>query len=372
MKFLKTFQNKNMKPITGTKTTFLMITASIFLTSCYKMAETATPKSNITYDAAYIVNGESSSISVIDLKSNEVKETIALGQTSGGHGGDMSMGISWPHHIYLSPSGNQLVIGVPGMDLSGGHGGEMGGMKGKSVVLNSKTGEIINTTELPVGNHNSIFSPDGTEIWTSQMEEMGKVLIYDENSYSLKKTIEVGKEPSEVTFSADGLMAFVANSASNTVRVIKVSDKSILKTIDVGEDPVGAWPGKDNKMYVDNEHSETVSVIDVATLQVEETIQLGFMPGMVAYNKLKNELWVTDAENGKAIYFQRVNSDWMKMGEIETGHGAHCIAFTKDEKTAYVTNQMNETVSVIDVEAKKKIKDIKVGKKPNGIAIKQL
>lgn len=360
-----------MKTRALTKLTVFALSIPVVLSSCYKMAETASPKLNIDFDAAYIVNGESNSISVIDIKSNEVKGTISLGETSAEHGDDMSTGISWPHHIYLSPSKNQLVLGAPGMDLSAGHSGGMEGLKGQSVIINSKTGEIINSTELPVSNHNSIFSPDGTEIWTAQMEEMGKILIYDENSYALKKTIDVGKEPSEVTFSYDGSTAFVANSSSNTVTAINVIDKTILKTIEVGEDPVGAWPGKDNKMYVDNEHEETVSVIDIITLEVEETIILGFMPGMVGYNSAKDELWVTDAENGKVVYFQRMNNTWMKMGSIDTGSGAHGIAFTKDEKTAYVTNQLTESVSVIDVDLKSKVKDIKVGNKPNGIVIKQ-
>jgi YVTN family beta-propeller protein len=266
---------------------------------------------------------------------------------------------------------SELVLGVPGMDLSGGHNGGMEGMKGKTVLLDSKTGEIITSIELPVSNHNSVFSPDGSEIWTAQMQEMGKVLIYDAISYRLKKVIDVGQEPSEVTFSKDGRIAFVANSGSNSVTAINVEDKTILKTMDVGEDPVGAWPGADHKMYVDNEHDETVSVIDVASLEIEETVPLGFMPGMVAYNSSKGELWVTDAENGRVVYFQRNGGNWQKAGSIDTGAGAHGIAFTKNENTAYITNQLAESVSVIDVATKVKIKDVKVGKKPNGIVIKQ-
>jgi YVTN family beta-propeller protein len=351
---------------------YLSLIVVVLFSGCYKMAENADPMLNINFDAAYVVNGESNTISVIDIAKNEVRETIALGTTMGGeHGGGMASGIMWPHHIYLNPTMSELVLGVPGMDLSGGHNGGMEGMKGKTVLLDSKTGEIITSIELPVSNHNSVFSPDGSEIWTAQMQEMGKVLIYDAISYRLKKVIDVGQEPSEVTFSKDGRIAFVANSGSNSVTAINVEDKTILKTMDVGEDPVGAWPGADHKMYVDNEHDETVSVIDVASLEIEETVPLGFMPGMVAYNSSKGELWVTDAENGRVVYFQRNGGNWQKAGSIDTGAGAHGIAFTKNENTAYITNQLAESVSVIDVATKVKIKDVKVGKKPNGIVIKQ-
>lgn len=349
-----------------------LFTGLITFAGCHKM-EDAPPDLTIDYPAAYVINGESNSISVIDLTSNEVKGTISLGETSiPSHGsGGMAPGVAWPHHIYLNPSRTQLAIGVPGMDLSEGHSGGMAGMKGKAVIINAQTGEVTQTIELPIMNHNAAFSPDGSEIWTAQMAEAGKVLVYDAATYALKNTLEVGSQPAEVTFSADGSMAFVANGGSNTVTAIRVADKSVVKTIPVGADPVGAWPGSDNKMYVDNEEGQTVTVIDAASLAVEETVALGFMPGMAALNASKNELWVSDADNGKVVYFQRMNDAWMNMGSIPTGAGAHAIAFSKDGTTAYVTNQMAGSVSVINTDTKAKVKDIAVGKKPNGITLKQ-
>jgi YVTN family beta-propeller protein len=39
-------------------------------------------------------------------------------------------------------------------------------------------------------------------------------------------------------------------------------------------------------------------------------------------------------------------------------------------RKAYITNQLAGTVSVLDVQEKKKLKDIPVGQKPNGILIR--
>ena len=340
----------------------LFIAGLTVITSCTKdkaAAPTTPVNTDITYNAAYVINGGSNSISVIDLSKNEVTRTLALSN------------LNFPHHVSLNPLKTQLAIGVPGIDLSMGHGGQMMGMMGKIVIVDAKTGSQTKAIELPMSNHNAAFSPDGNEIWTSQMDTMGKVLVYDASTYSQKTSIEVGKMPAEVTFSKDGMTAFVANGESNTVTAIKVSDKSILSTISVGMGPVGAWQGADNKMYVDNEMDKTISVIDVATLNVEETVPLGFMPGYAAYNGAKTELWVTDADNGKVVYFQRVASKWENKGSIVTGAGAHAIAFSKDGMTAYIANQMAGSVSVIDIMNRSKIKDIPVGTKPNGIVIKQ-
>lgn len=327
---------------------------------------------NINYPAAYVVNAEGNSLSVIDLSNQQVKETISFGQASGGHGSmntnDM---VTWPHHIYLSPDGSKLGVGVPGMDLSAGHAGGTSGMKGRVLIVDPRTGNTTANQQTPVMNHNAVFSPDGSEIWTSQMDESGKVLVYNASTMALKNTIAVGMEPAEVTMSTNGQYAFVANGMSNTVSVIRVSDKSVVETIPVGDDPVGAWPGTDGRMYVDNEKGQSISVIDVATLAVVETVKLGFTPGYAAYHSNRNELWVSQAGTGtKVAIFERMNGVWMQHGEVQTGLDVHAIAFTKDGATAFVTNQGAASVSVVDVAKRTKIKDITVGKKPNGIVLK--
>ena len=322
---------------------------------------------NIDYPAAYVVNGESSSISVINLNTNTVSETIDLMST------DNQM-VMWPHHlsVYSIFDMHRLVVGVPGMDLSEGHSGGTVNMKGQVLVLDGVKGKTLKSIELPTSNHNAAFSPDGREIWTSQMDMDGKVLVYDAQTYALKNTITVGMEPAEVTFSADGSKAYVANGGDNTVSVINPSSKSIISTIAVGSEPVGAWVGFDGKMYVDNEDGKSISVIDVAANSVIQTIQLGFMPGSAAHNATKKELWVTDPDNGKVHYWTWNSGigQWITGGSFNTGAGAHAVAFTPEGNTAYVTNQLATSVSVINVASHSKIKDITVGKKPNGIVLK--
>ncbi|RCR67112.1 MULTISPECIES: YncE family protein [Larkinella] len=351
---------------------FLLAIPLLILSGCWRMQDT-TPQLNINYPAAYVVNGESNSVSIIDLTTQQLKETISLGDASmGGHSmGGTTDQIMWPHHIYLSPDGTRLSLGVPGTDLSGGHSGSMAGMKGRVVLLDSRTGKLLANQETPAMNHNAAFSPDGTELWTVEMDEAGKALVYDATTLSLKQSIPVGEEPAEVTFSSNGQYAFVANGHSNSITVIRVATKTVVKTIPVGEDPVGAWPGADGKMYVDNEKGQSISIIDVGTLAVTETISLGFIPGYAAFNPVLNELWVSQAASGnKVVVFHRMNDVWMKAGEIVTGLDAHAIAFTKDGSLAYVTNQGAGSVSIIDTKTRSKIKDIVVGKKPNGIVLK--
>ena len=349
-----------------------MMASSLFIASC-KHNDITQPELNINYPAAYVVNGKSSTLSVINLNTNEATDLIQLtDDMSGmGHSGG-GMFLQYPHHIYLNPLKNQIAIAAPGMDLSEGHGTTAvlthSGMA-KVALLDAVKGINVKLIEVPEMNHNAIYSPDGTEIWTSQMDEKGKVLVYDAKTYTLKNTILVGKEPAEVTFSSDGLMAFVANGMDNSVSVINPATKTVIATIAVGKNPVGAWTGSDNRMYVDNEDGQSVSIIEVKTLKVVETVALGFMPCYAAFNGEMKELWVTDPMGGKVHWWkQDVSGKFVKGGSFATASGVHAIAFKSI--TAYITNQEAASVSVVDVMKHEKIKDIKVGEEPNGIVIK--
>lgn len=319
------------------------------------------PVLNITHPAAFVVNGLGNTISVIDLNDDTKVYDISLN------------GAKYPHHIYLNSDKSKFAVAITGTDLSGGHTGHGGGSTGgyKVQIFNSITGVIekeIALTKLP---HNAVFSPNGSELWIPQSDTPSHVFIYSTTDWKKLKEITVGHLTSEVTFSADGSKVYSANTDEASVSIIDPITKTVVTTVSVGTTPVGAWPASNGKMYVDNEISKTVSEIDVATNLVTATINLGFKPGYVAYNELHAELWVSDADNGKVVYYKLVAGVWTKNGEIITGSDAHAIVFNTDESKAYVTNQGAGNVSVIDLNTHTKIKDILVGSKPNGLVLKQ-
>jgi YVTN family beta-propeller protein len=336
----------------------------------------APPELNINYPAAYVVNAESNNLSVIDLATLTVKETISFGSASNSPTTSLPMNqsIVWPHHVYLSPDGSKLGVGVPGVDMSAATTTIPTGAKGRVLVVNPKTGIVVSNQQTPVINQNAVFSPDGTEIWTSQPTD-NKVLVYDAATMSIKKSIDVGQEPAEVTISTNAggtvpMYAFVANHKDNTVTAIKLADKSVAKTIPVGQGPVRAWPGANNRMYVNNLKSGSISVIDVNTLNVVENIGLSFTPAYVAHHATRNEIWVAQAGTSTIAILEWMGL-WMYHAQATAGKDATSIAFDKDLKMAYITNREAGTVSVIDVATRVQTKEITVGKKPSGLVLKQ-
>jgi YVTN family beta-propeller protein len=314
------------------------------------------PIDPITSDAVYVVNGDDSSISVIDATTDEIAGTIEL------------VDVEYPHHIYLSPDRSTLLVAVPGADLSGGHGGGGHGghdaAGGAVLVLEATTGALQRSRRLDAANHNAIYSPDGTTVWTSQMTAPGQVLILDAATLATRNSITVGDSPAEVTFDRSGAYAFVANTGSDDVSVMAAATGALLGAVDVGDGPVGAWPGSDGLMYVDNEAGKSISVIDPATRSVASTFALGFTPALAAIAP-NGELWVTDTDNGKLVFLDAASG--AKLGDLATGRGAHAFVFSATGARTYVTNQLDGTVTVVATATRTVLKTITVGAKPNGI-----
>ena len=141
---------------------------------------------------------------------------------------------------YASPVTNELSIAVPWRNLSAGHERSIVNIKGMFMVLDANKGIVTKDVQLPAMNHDAVFSTDNKEIWTSQTEMDGKILVYDARTYKVKNTVFVGNDPAEVTFSADGSKAYVANGSSDDVSVINPTTKAIIATIPVGDEPVAA------------------------------------------------------------------------------------------------------------------------------------
>lgn len=306
--------------------------------------------------AIYVVNGGDASITVFDLDTLANLGTISL------------VGARSPHHVSLSPDGARLLVADPGEDLSGGHSGHGAAGSGALFMLDADDGATLRTRRLPHPNHNGVFAPDQSAIYTAQADSPGGVLVLDPETLVTGDQIPVGDDPAELTLTADGTYLFAANHGSGDVTVISPGEDAVVTRIPVGQGPVGAWPGPDRFVYVDNEQDRTISEIDTQSLAVTRTLDLGFAPGSAAVPPSGGELWVTDPDGGRVTFWSL--GDGSMTGELATGAGAHAIAFSPDGARAFVTNQMDDSLSVIDLAMRSVLQTIPTGAHPNGLAVR--
>ncbi len=349
------------------KILFLLFTATACFVGCGSEATTtgsgstasdsnSSAQTTVSALDIWVVNGGDASISKINTDTGIVTATYPLPNAS------------FPHHINMSKDGKVVSVAVPGMDLSQGHAMTMdSNTPGAVYLLDGSTGVVIKTKKLANMNHNAAFSPDQKTIWTSQMVMPGHVLVLDATTLEQQAAIPVGDSPEEVTFSYDGKTAFSANGMSNNVSIIDVSSLKVVATLNVPEGLVGAWGAYDNRMYLDSETAKSITIIDASTRAIVKSFDLGFTPGMASLDKAGN-LWVTNSDAGNVTIFDL--STFKQMMSIVTGPGAHGIAFSPDGLKAVVSNQLGDSVTVIDANKMAALQTIKVGSKPNGVMFK--
>src|SRR5450759_402150 len=277
---------KNLKLVIG-----CVAVSAIILTACNKDPNSANEPVN--YDAIYVVNGASNSLSVINLTTDKIQKTINLGSPGTMMGGGVMNGNStfnnmWPYHISLSPDKSKLAITEPGMDFNGGYemmmntssSGSAGDihyqhhngnsttvtsdimqMQGKILILDAITGELLKELTLEGMPYDAIFSPDGKELWTALMMPTGKVKVFNTDSYTLMSSITVGNMSAGVVFSDDGKKVFIANGISGSVTVIDAATKLVIDTIVSPPGTVGVFPGMNGMIYTDNEKTNTIGII---------------------------------------------------------------------------------------------------------------
>ncbi len=90
---------------------------------------------------------------------------------------------------------------------------------------------------------------------------------------SVIKTIDVGRGANSIAFNPANNDIYVTNQGSNTVSIIDSSSNAVVGTVSVGASPRGiAFNPSNNDMYVVNFVSRTVSVIDSSANKVVDTI----------------------------------------------------------------------------------------------------
>src|SRR2546426_7856056 len=103
------------------------------------------------------------------------------------------------------------------------------------------------------------------------------------------------------------LRVFVTNEKSDDVTVIDAATRAVVGTIPVGKRPRGVAVSPDGRrVYVTNSNSDSLSVIDAKTLEVLSTVPAGIDPegmsvepgGTALYVVNENKLSVTGLGGG--------------------------------------------------------------------------
>ena len=161
---------------------------------------------------------------------------------------------------------------------------------------------------------------------------------------------------------------YITNNSSDTLSVINTATNLVTATILVGNSPGGiAVTADGTRVYVSNTTDGTVSVIDTSVNAVIATIAVGFAPIGIAVNTAGTRLYVANSLSDTVSVIDAATNTIIT--NIVVGTSPYGIAVNLAGTMAYVTNNVSGTVSVINTATNTVLASIIVGSGPEGLAV---
>ena len=184
---------------------------------------------------------------------------------------------------------------------------------------------------------------------------------------SVTASVAAGTSPIAVAINPVTNKIYVANEGSSDVTVIDGATNTVVATVMAGTTPFAvAINPVTNKIYVANRGSDNVTVIDGATNTVVTTVVAGTSPRAVAINPVTNKIYVANQDSANVTVINGANNTVVTT--VASGSSPTAVAVNPVTNKIYVANFISNNVTVIDG-ATNTITTVAVGTGPRAIAI---
>jgi YVTN family beta-propeller protein len=161
---------------------------------------------------------------------------------------------------------------------------------------------------------------------------------------------------------------YITNEGSHTVSVIDPSTNTVVDTVRVGSNPAQAvLTPNGTTAYVLNTGAGTVSVINTPTNSVIATIRVGLLPAHATVTPDGSSVYVVNTGSNSISVISTATQS--VVATIPVGLAPIGLAITPDGSRAYVTNAGSENVSVINTATHTVSAVVQVGAFPLTLAL---
>jgi YVTN family beta-propeller protein len=291
--------------------------------------------------------------------------------------------------MLIDPDTNKIVGEIPGIEVNHGAASAPDGSRlyitneAESTldVADLKTLKVIKN--IPLTNHpnNVAVSKDGKRVYTAIVAGAGAVDVIDAVSLTRVKSIRTEGGIHNVYVTPDGKFVVAGSIPGRKITVIDQKTDEILWTVPTedGVRPIGFEKNADGstkRLFVQLSNFNGFITVDFATHQIVDKIKL---PEVPAAEKVTEGLQGSPSHgigvtpDGKTLaVLSKMNTriyffsmpDLKLLGESKVGHHPDWLTFTPDSKRVYVANAGSNSVSVVDIAARKELTQIPVGQVP--------
>ncbi len=227
-------------------------------------------------------------------------------------------------------------------------------------VHSAKVSHTIKVGKAPVG---VAVSHKLNRVFISNVESHD-ISVINSITNQVIDTINVGGSPVGIALSPNNHALYVADWYSDRILEINTSDYTKRRELVVAKAPAGLVVSLDSKtLFVAARDSNEIAVIDAATFTITKRIATGKHPFGVSLGG--DYLYIVNVyENSVSI----IHTKTWAQSKIKVGEHPYCAVASPNNKTLYVTNTQDDTVSIIDLATQKTLTTIEVGSTPEGIS----
>jgi YVTN family beta-propeller protein len=206
----------------------------------------------------YVSNEETAEMSVLDVRAGKIIRKVKVGHE--------------PEGVTVRPDGKVVYVTCEQDNLV--------------AAVDTRSFKLLSSIETGPRPRAIAFTKDGKQAFVTS-ENGGVVNVVDASKHKpvgeipvKSKARPIPPRPMGIVLAPDGTMLFVSNGRSESVAVISVEGKTVLRIIEgVGGRPWGIGASADGRLlYTANGPSGDVSIVEVDSGKVKKRIKVGGMP----------------------------------------------------------------------------------------------
>ena len=291
--------------------------------------------------------------------------------------------------MLIDPATNKVVGEIKGIEVN--HGAAVAPDGSKFYITNEAESTLdvadaktlMVTKHIPLTNHpnNVAVSKDGKRVYVAIVAGAGAVDVIDTTTLTRVKSIRTEGGIHNTYVTPDGRFVVAGSIPGRKINVIDQKTEEIVWTLPTDE---GVRPmafdtnpdGSTKRIFVELSNFNGFITVDFATRKVVDKVAVPEAPagekvteGLqgspahgLAITPDGKELAVLSKMNTR-VYFYSL-PDLKLAGNVKVGHHPDWLTFTPDGKRLYVANAASNSVSVVDVAARKELLQIPVGQVP--------
>jgi len=290
---------------------------------------------------AYVGNFKDNTVSVIDTGTSAVVATVPVA--------------AGPHGMGVTPDGRSVYV-------SGDGSSEVS-------VIDAASDKVTRTITVGKTPHGVAMAPDGRMLLVGVYGE-DKVVFVDTANQQVVASVPVPK-PHTIAIRPDGKLAYVASQEPGkfALVVVDLGTRAVARTIPLDKTPRDLEFGHDGKaLYFTMAGVNAVQVLDPASDKIVAEIPTGASPHIANFFRGAPAGTIVVQGPGELMLFNPATNAALRS--IAVGKQPHWVAATGDGKSAYVTNEGSNDVTVVDLTTGQ-TKAIAVGTAPRKVVVQR-